>query len=353
MATAYLDLNAYPDLRSFAAAFAQTTCRSLESNKDKLLKIFAGLQMMRPKVSVGADGSVSGSLEVVAGEKEALPALQEGMRHAEALARKAKRKLAVIIDEFSDLEKYNGPSVEKALRAEIQQQAAIGYIFSGSEESVMLSMVRDRKRAFYRLGRIMELGPIQREAYILFIEKWFRKGAYEVNRDDLEKILDKGKQVPLNVQRLCHTLWEKTRERKKVTPALVEELPFAIARQDSPHFELLWHSASPQQKNLLMALSKEPDAKPFSKDFQLTYGIGAVFFHKGVSGIPGEERNPGQGQRWVLSILGCIHDLLDSIYDAARPMMQRLGFFAKLICGRSGGISNGKKSTTSAWGLHG
>lgn len=220
MATAYLDLNACPDLRSFAAAFAQTTCRSLESNKDKLLKIFAGRQRMRPKVSVGAGSSVSGSLEVVAGEKEALPAVQEGMRHAEALARKAKRKLAVVIDEFSDLEKYNGLSVEKAMRAEIQQQATIGYIFSGSEESVMLSMVRDRKRAFY------------------------------------------------------NTLWEKARESKKVTPSLVEELPFAIAKQDSPHFELLWHSASPQQKNLLMALSKEPDAKPFSKDFQLTYGIG-------------------------------------------------------------------------------
>jgi hypothetical protein len=138
----------------------------------------------------------------------------------------------------------------------------------------MLSMVRDRKRAFYKLGRIMELGPIEREEYILFIEKWFRKGSYEVNKDDLEKILDKGKQVPLNVQRLCHTLWEKAREHKKVTSSLVDELPFAVARQDSPHFELLWHSASPQQKNLLMALSKEPDAKPFSKDFQLTYGIG-------------------------------------------------------------------------------
>jgi hypothetical protein len=133
------------------------------------------------------------------------------MRHAEALALKAKRKLAVIIDEFSDLEKYNGLSVEKALRAEIQQQATIGYIFSGSEESVMLSMVRDRKRAFYKLGRIMELGPIQREAYILFIEKWLRKGAYEVDRDDLEKILDKGKQVPLNVQSLLGSIYDAAR----------------------------------------------------------------------------------------------------------------------------------------------
>ena len=30
----------------------------------------------------------------------------------------------------------------------------------------MLSMIQDSKRAFYKLGRIMALGPIQRETYI-------------------------------------------------------------------------------------------------------------------------------------------------------------------------------------------
>jgi hypothetical protein len=273
-AVAYLDLNAYPELRSLAAAYTQLTSRALESSTDKLLKIFAGLQRLRPKVSVGPDGALSGSLEVAMGEKDGLPALLEGMRHAEALAKKTKRKLIVVIDEFSDLEKYNGRSVEKALRAEIQQQANIGYIFSGSEESVMLSMVRDRKRAFFKLGRIMELGPIGRKEYIDFIYRWLCKGAYEGRKEDLGPILDMGRDVPLNIQRLCHILWERARERGKITPSLIAELPFIVARQDSPHFELLWHTASPQQKLLLMALSKEPDAKPFSRDFQIAHGIG-------------------------------------------------------------------------------
>jgi uncharacterized protein len=274
MATAYLDLNAYPDLPGFAAAYTQLTSKALESSTDKLLKIFAGLQRLRPKVSLGLDGTVSGSLEVPAGGKEALPALIEGMGHAEALAKKTKKKLVVVIDEFSDMEKYDGGSVEKALRAEIQQQVRIGYVFSGSEESVMLSMVRDRKRAFFKLGRIMELGPIGRKEYLDFIDKWFRKGGYEVRKEDLGTILEIGRDVPLNIQRLCHILWENARENARITPSLIWELPFIVARQDSPHFQLLWHSASPQQKTLLMALSKEPDAQPFSKNFQLTYGIG-------------------------------------------------------------------------------
>jgi hypothetical protein len=74
----------------------------------------------------------------------------------------------VIIDEFSDLEKYNDHSVEKAIRSEIQKRTHIGFIFSGSEQSDMLAMIRDPNRAFYKLGRTMELGPIEGRAYASF-----------------------------------------------------------------------------------------------------------------------------------------------------------------------------------------
>jgi len=274
LATAYLDLNAYPDVRGFAAALTHLTSKALESNTEKLMKIFSRLQRLRPKVSVGHDGSLTATVEVAAEVKEALPALLEGMHHAEELARKKGKKLVLVIDEFSDLPKYDGQTLEKALRAELQQHDHIGYILSGSEQSVMLSMVRDRKRAFYKSGRIMALGSIDRRSYSDFIYDWLQKGAYKVERRDLENIFELGRDVPHNIQRLCHTMWELARETRKVTPSLIEELPMVIAQQDSPHFALLWQAASQQQKTLLIALSKEPDAKPFSREFQLTYGIG-------------------------------------------------------------------------------
>jgi hypothetical protein len=68
------------------------------------------------------------------------------MQHAEKLAQKKGKKLVVIIDEFSDLPKYNGHTLEKAMRSEIQKHGHIGYVFSGSEQSVMLSMTHDRGR---------------------------------------------------------------------------------------------------------------------------------------------------------------------------------------------------------------
>ncbi len=274
MACAYVDLNAFPDIKSFATALTSLTTEALETNKDKLLKMFFAFQKLRPKVSVDPEGKISAGLELAVEEKDALSALLEGMRHAEKLAAKKGKKLVVIIDEFSDLEKYNGRTIEKAIRSEIQKQTHIGYIFSGSEQSVMLAMIRDRTRAFYKLGRIMELGQIERRAYASFILGWLKKGGYTANDDDVKRIFEIGNDVPYNVQRLCNVMWDNAMETKAIKPALIEKLPVIIAQQDSPHYEMLWRSASQPQKVLLIALSKDQAAKPFSKDFQLKHGIG-------------------------------------------------------------------------------
>jgi hypothetical protein len=138
----------------------------------------------------------------------------------------------------------------------------------------MISLAKDRKRAFYKLGRIMELGPIERKIYADFLLGWFQKGSFAVDRQAVERILELGGDVPYNVQRLCHALWDLSEEAQDVTAEEIEELPMIIARQDSPHFEMLWQSASSPQKALLEALAKEPDAKPFSREFQLANGIG-------------------------------------------------------------------------------
>ncbi len=69
-------------------------------------------------------------------------------------------------------------------------------------------------------------------------------------------------------------MWDSARETKIISSSLIEKLPVIIAQQDSPHYEMLWRSASQLQKMLLIALSKDQTAKPFSKDFQLKHGIG-------------------------------------------------------------------------------
>ena len=271
---AYIDLNACPDLRSFAGTVTSLTAKALETNTDRLLKMFSGFQRLRPKVTIDPDGNLSAVLELAVGDKDALSALIEGMAHAESLASKKGKKLVVIIDEFSDIEKYNGQTVEKAMRSEIQKQSHIGYIFSGSEQSVMLSMIQDSQRAFYKLGRIMALGPIKGETYVKFILDWLKKGGYSVDAKEVMRILAIGEDVPYNVQRLCNAMWEAAGDSKTIDAALIEKLPLIIVQQDSPHYEMLWQTATPAQRMLLIGLGQSPEPQPFSKDFQMRHGIG-------------------------------------------------------------------------------
>lgn len=273
-AFAYIDLNAFPDLRSFASSIASLTTKALESNTEKVLKLFSGFKRLRPKLNLGPDGAVSAGLELATDDKDALSALIEGLAHADGLASKKKKTLVIIIDEFSDIEKYDGGTVEKAMRAEIQKHQHTSYIFSGSEPSVMLSMVRDKKRAFYKMGRIMLLEPIKQRTYEKFILGWFKKGEYTIAIEDVRRIIDMGGKVTYNVQRLCHTAWENAIESKIVDAALIERLPLIIVKQDEPHYEMIWQTISPPQRSLLMALTQDPDALPFSKDFQFRHKIG-------------------------------------------------------------------------------
>ncbi|MBW1680037.1 MAG: ATP-binding protein [Deltaproteobacteria bacterium] len=270
----YLDLNAYPGLASFAVAVTEKVSKALESSADKLAKLISALKYLRPRIEVGPDGSLAAGVEMIAPGREALPALLEGLHYCEQLAAKKGQKLVIAIDEFSDLAKYDGQIVEKAIRSEIQSHTHIGYIFSGSSQSVMLAMVRDTQRAFYRLGRIMELGPIERDEYMKFILKWFKKGGYRLKEVNFEVLFDAAEDVPYSIQRMCNILWEKGRSTRAITQKMVEQLPMIVARQDSAHFELIWQGASQGQKILLMALAREQDPRPFSKDFQFTYGIG-------------------------------------------------------------------------------
>ena len=273
-AVAYIDLNAFPDLRSFAGAVASLTTKALETNTDKLIKLFAGFKRLRPNISIGSEGDVSASLELAVEEKEAIAALIEGFAHADALAQRKRRTLAIIIDEFSDIEKYNGGAVEKALRAEIQTHQHTSYIFSGSEMSVMLSMVQNKKRAFYKMGRIMALEPIKQETYEGFIKGWFEKGGYSISTDCVREIIDLGQGITYNVQRLCHTAWEAAIESKTIDAPLTETLQAIIVKQDAPHYEVLWQTISATQKVLLIALAQDPDTPPFSKAFLLRHKIG-------------------------------------------------------------------------------
>ena len=273
--TAYIDLFKAPTLRHFTELYARAVVEVVEGKLEKMVKAIPRiLPGLRPKLDPNPDGTVSFSVEYIAGEKEVFQILSEVLEYPEKVSIKKKKQFVIIIDEFSDIPKYNGTDVEKAIRAVVQSHQRVGYIFSGSKRSVIRDMVKDKRRAFYRMGRTIELTPIPRGLFTAFIVSWFMKGGYKLSDGVVDLILEKGRDIPYNIQRIAHSIWEEARDSKVIEKALVDKAIWTIVNQESTNYEALWDGISQKQREFLIAMVKDDPDGIFSKDFIARWRLG-------------------------------------------------------------------------------
>ncbi|HEY6507610.1 MAG TPA: hypothetical protein VIY56_06330, partial [Vicinamibacterales bacterium] len=93
------------------------------------------------------------------------------------LADARKRTVVVALDEFQAVGGFNGGSVEHALRAAAQQQRRVGYVFAGSEPSLMEQMIGP-KRPFYKAGPVMRLEKIPADVFAESIDRRFTRTGF-------------------------------------------------------------------------------------------------------------------------------------------------------------------------------
>ncbi len=76
-----------------------------------------------------------------------------------SIAAARRQRVAILLDEFQTVTTFDGGNVEHALRAAVQDQRQVGYVFAGSEPSLMERMLTS-KRPFYKAGPVMRLSRI-------------------------------------------------------------------------------------------------------------------------------------------------------------------------------------------------
>jgi hypothetical protein len=123
------------------------------------------------------------------------------------LAAEQKRTVVVALDEFQAVDAFNGGSVEHALRAAAQQQRQVGYVFAGSEPSLMEKMVGPR-RPFYKAGPVMRLQKIPADVFAHFIEDRFGKSGIAPKPASGRRSSMPRRQPSVDVQRLAHETWD-------------------------------------------------------------------------------------------------------------------------------------------------
>ena len=254
-------------LEGYARALAAAETR-LERARSWLTEMFSGV---RPEVRIEPDEAGRGQLAVsfpaVRSDRDVSRLAEQVFALPGRIAEARRKRVAIALDEFQGIAAFNGGSVEHALRAAVQQQRQVGYVFSGSEPTLMERML-GRSRPFYRAGPVMRLQKIPGDRFAKFIEARFRATGFRPAPGLGAAIVELAGNLPYDVQRLAHEVWDDVKADGK-RAAGVEDLHETLKRLLGEHetlFEGTWQRLTLAQRGALRAAVLEDGEELLSAD---------------------------------------------------------------------------------------
>ena len=206
-------------------------------------------------------GSVVVSFPGVQTDRDISRLAQEVFALPARLAETRGRKVVVALDEFQAIAGFNGGSVEHAMRAAVQHQREVGYVFAGSEPSLMERMLGP-KRPFYKAGPVVRLEKIPADEFATFIDARFSESGMKPEAGLGAAIVDLAGNLPYDVQRLAHETWdlvqaERRGRSRSARRAMLDDLHAALKRllsEQQMMFEAVWQRLTLAQRAVLRAV---------------------------------------------------------------------------------------------------
>jgi len=218
------------------------------------------------------------------------------------IAEARKRKLTVALDEFQAIGAFNGGSVEHALRAAVQHQRQVGYVFSGSEPALMERML-GRSRPFYKAGPVMRLQKIPADRFAAFLEARFRASGMKPAAGLGGSIVELAGNLPYDVQRLAHEVWDDVRAAGRRS-ATLEDLHATLTRLLGEHetlFETVWQRLTLAQRAALRAAVVQDGRELLSADTRARHRLtGASTVQASLSALVREDILTRDDGRYVV-----------------------------------------------------
>jgi len=270
------------------------------------------LQVVRPELRF--DGpSTGGGAATTGGVTLAFPAVRTARDTARLaaevfalpgrIAAARKQRLAIALDEFQAIVSFDGGNVEHALRAAVQDQRAVGYVFAGSEPSLMERMLEPR-RPFYKAGPVMRLEKIDEEIFATFIEARFAASGLKPERGLGAAIVELAANVPYDVQRLAHETWDDVWVSRRRSAGL-DDLHGTLTRllgEQHTAFEESWQRLTLAQRAVLRALVLEDGRELMSGDVRTRHRLpGASSVQSALGALVRQDVVMKTGSRYTVS----------------------------------------------------
>ena len=277
--TVDVTVSSYSSFLAFLEGYARALA-SVESRWDRARSwLLEAVTSARPEVRYEPDALGKGRLSVafptVHSTRDINRLANEVFDLPGQLAASRKRNVVVALDEFQAVAGFNGGSVEHALRAAAQQQRKVGYVFAGSEPSLMERMI-SAKRPFYKAGPVMRLQKIPPDLFAAFIEARFAKSGFKPEPGIGDAIVDVAGNLPYDVQRLAHETWDDVKAgggRRVTLDHLHGTLARLLAEQETM-FEAIWQRLTLAQRSALRAAVLQDGRELLSADTRARHRLG-------------------------------------------------------------------------------
>ena len=279
--TVEVTVSSYSSYVAFLEGYARAIA-SVESRWDRARNwLTEVITSTRPEIRLespgGGLGQFSVSFPAVHTARDVERLANEIFQLPGRLATQRKRPVVVALDEFQAVGNFDGGSVEHALRAAAQHQREVGYVFAGSEPTLMERMIGPR-RPFYKAGPVMRLEKIAADLFAAWIETRFTKSGVRVDEGLGAAIVELAGNLPYDVQRLAHETWDDVRAaggRRAGLEQLHLTLGRLLAEQD-PMFEAVWQRLTLAQRAVLRAVVLQSGRELLSAETRARHRLGGA-----------------------------------------------------------------------------
>ena len=236
------------------------------------------MQGVRPELKFDAQAPAGGkfslSFPTVRTAREVARLATEVYALPGRIAAARNRRMAIALDEFQTIASFDGGNVEHALRAAVQDQRQVGYVFAGSEPSLMERMLTAR-RPFYKAGPVVRLEKIDEDEFAAFLESRLSGSGLTFEPGLGHAIVELAGNVPYDVQRLAHEMWDDVRAARRTVVGL-EDLHMTLTRllgEQHTVFEESWQRLTLTQRGVLRALVLENGRELLSADVRTRHRL--------------------------------------------------------------------------------
>lgn len=169
-------------------------------------------------------------------------------------------RIITVFDEFQEIMGIE-KGLDKRLRAIMQEQQNINYIFLGSQESMMTQIFERKKSPFYHFGMLMHLDKIPYDDFMQYITQRLPLKDDTQAKDIAKDILNTTLCHPYFTQQLASQVWEIL-TYSDVKEDIVKEAVEQLTIIHDLDFERLWMNFNKTDKYILLNLAhkKQPSS---------------------------------------------------------------------------------------------